>query len=75
LSLGVVTGSLWLDSRGESFFSGSLHETWTLIAWLIYFGLFMLRIVGRQGARQAAASALAGFAFLIFAVLGSGLAA
>jgi ABC-type transport system involved in cytochrome c biogenesis permease subunit len=75
LSLGVVTGSLWLDARGGSFFSGSLHETWTLIAWLIYFGLFMLRIVGRQGARQAAASALAGFAFLIFAVLGSGLAA
>jgi ABC-type uncharacterized transport system permease subunit len=75
LSLGVVTGSLWLDARGGSFFSGSLHETWTLIAWLIYFGLFILRIAGRQGARQAAASALAGFAFLVFAVLGSGLAA
>lgn len=75
LSLGVVTGSLWLDARGERFFSGSLHETWTLIAWLIYFGLFMLRIAGRQGARQAAASALAGFAFLVFAVLGSGLSA
>jgi len=75
LSLGVITGSLWLDSRGGPFLSGSLHETWTLIAWLIYLGLFILRFGGRQGARQAAASALAGFAFLVFAVLGSGLAA
>lgn len=75
LSLGVVTGSLWLDARAGNFFGGSLHETWTLIAWLIYFGLVMLRIAGRQGARQAAASALAGFAFLVLAVLGSGLAA
>jgi ABC-type uncharacterized transport system permease subunit len=75
LSLGVVTGSLWLDTRSGSFFGGSLHEIWTLIAWLIYSGLFVLRIVGRQGARQAAASALAGFAFLVFAVIGSGLAA
>lgn len=75
LSLGVVTGSLWLDSRAGSFFSGSLHETWTLLAWLIYLGLFALRFAKRQGAREAAASALAGFAFLILAVVGSGLMA
>ena len=29
--------------------------------------------LGRQGARQAAASALAGFAFLVFAVVGIGI--
>ena len=75
LSLGVVTGSLWLDSRSGLFWSGSLHEMWTLFAWLIYVGLFALRFAGRQGSRQAAASAVAGFAFLVFAVVGSGLAA
>jgi ABC-type uncharacterized transport system permease subunit len=75
LSLGVITGSLWLDARSGLFWSGSLHEMWTILAWLIYVGLFILRFVGGQGSRQAAASAVAGFAFLVFAVVGSGLAA
>jgi hypothetical protein len=43
-------------------------------AWAIYLGLVALRFGGRQGARQAAASALAGFAFLLFAVVGAGVA-
>jgi len=73
LSLGVVTGSLWLDARSGVFWSGTLHEMWTMIAWLIYVGLFALRFIGRQGSRQAAASSLAGFVFLILAVIGSGL--
>lgn len=73
LTLGVLTGSLWLDARAGQFFSGSLHEAWTLIAWMIYLGLVSLRFIGHQGARQAAASAVAGFAFLLFAVVGVGL--
>lgn len=73
LSLGVVTGSLWLEARAGKIWTGSLHETWTVIAWMIYLGLVSLRFGARQGARQAAASAVAGFAFLILAVLGSGL--
>lgn len=73
LSLGVLTGSLWLDSRTGEFFGGSLHEIWMMIAWMIYLGLVALRFAGGQGARQAAASAVAGFAFLLFAVLGAGL--
>jgi hypothetical protein len=44
-----------------------------VIAWLIYLGLVALRFAGRQGARQAAASAVAGFAFLVVAVVGVGL--
>ena len=71
LSLGVLNGALWLDAQMGSYFGGSLHETWMVIAWTIYLGLVALRFVGRQGARQAAASAVAGFAFLIFAVLGA----
>jgi ABC-type transport system involved in cytochrome c biogenesis permease subunit len=73
LTLGVLTGSLWLDARTGQLVSGSLHEAWTLIAWMIYLGLVTLRFVGGQGARQAAASAVAGFAFLLFAVVGVGL--
>jgi ABC-type transport system involved in cytochrome c biogenesis permease subunit len=73
LTLGVITGSLWLDSRTGSFWSGSLHEAWTVIAWMIYLGLVSLRFVGHQGSRQAAASAVASFAFLVVAVVGVGL--
>ena len=36
-------------------------------------GLVSLRFLGRQGARQSAASAVAGFAFLLFAVVGVGM--
>jgi len=73
LTLGVITGSLWLDARTGQAVSGSLHEAWTLIAWMIYLGLVSLRFLGHQGGRQAAASAVAGFAFLLFAVIGVGL--
>ncbi len=73
LSLGVVTGALWLDSRTGHWWSGNIHQTWMMIAWMIYLGLVGLRFAGRQGARQAAASALAGFAFLLFAVVGTGI--
>jgi hypothetical protein len=44
-----------------------------MVAWMIYLGLVSLRFIGHQGARQAAASAVAGFAFLVFAVVGVGL--
>ena len=73
LTLGVLTGLLWLEDQSGQLVSGSLHEAWTVVAWMIYLGLVLLRFAGRQGARQAAASAVAGFAFLLFAVVGVGL--
>jgi ABC-type transport system involved in cytochrome c biogenesis permease subunit len=73
LTLGVVTGSLWLHSQSGVLWSGSVHETWSVTAWIIYLGLSVLRFLGHQGARQAAASAVAGFAFLVFAVVGVGI--
>ena len=44
-----------------------------MLAWVLYAGLVASRFLGGQGARQAAASAVAGFAFLLFAVVGIGL--
>ena len=70
LTLGVVTGSLWLMAEHGVFWLGTSHETWTVIAWAIYAGLLAARFGGRQAGRQAAASALAGFMFLLFAVVG-----
>ena len=73
LTLGVLTGPPWLYSVSGEFWSGSEHEMWTMMAWGIYAGLTAARFVGGQGPRQAAASAVAGFAFLFFAVVGVGL--
>lgn len=75
LTLGVVTGSLWLQSVKGRLWQGSEHEIWTLVAWGIYAGLCAARFGGGQGSRQAAASAVAGFAFLLFAVVGVGMLA
>jgi len=72
LTLGVLTGMLWLHGTGRGVWTGSAHEAWTVIAWAIYGVLVGARFFAHQGARDAAASAVAGFAFLLFAVLGVG---
>jgi ABC-type uncharacterized transport system permease subunit len=73
LSLGVLTGMLWLREAQGTAWMGTTHEAWMVIAWAIYAGLVAVRFAGRQGARQAAASSLAGFAFLVVGVVGVGL--
>ena len=73
LTLGVVTGAVWVNQMHGEWISGGQHEAWSLVAWVIYAGLATARFAGRQGARQAAASAVAGFAFLLFAVVGVGI--
>ncbi len=72
LTLGLLTGMLWLQSTRGTFWFGTSHEVWTVVAWGIYAGLASARFVGHQGAKLAAASAVAGFFFLLFAVLGIG---
>ncbi len=75
LTLGVLTGMMWTDGVYGKVFTGSAHEAWNAIAWLIYGVLVAARFVASQSARDAAASAVAGFAFLLFAVVGVGILA
>jgi ABC-type transport system involved in cytochrome c biogenesis permease subunit len=70
LTLGVITGMIWLQTTKGVPWSGTAHETWTFVAWAVYAGLVVARFVTKQGSRQAAASAVGGFAFLLFAVVG-----
>jgi ABC-type uncharacterized transport system permease subunit len=70
LTLGVVTGALWLRESSGVFYSGSAHETFCLIAWAIYGVLATQRFAARLPARRCAVSALAGFALLGLALLG-----
>jgi ABC-type transport system involved in cytochrome c biogenesis permease subunit len=72
LTLGVITGMIWLQTTKGVPWSGTAHETWTFVAWAVYGGLVVARFVTKQGSRQAAASAVGGFAFLLFAVIGLG---
>jgi ABC-type transport system involved in cytochrome c biogenesis permease subunit len=73
LTLGMLTGMAWQQSAVGTLWTGGSHENWMALAWVIYAGLVATRFLGGQGARQAAASAVAGFAFLLFAVVGVGI--
>jgi ABC-type uncharacterized transport system permease subunit len=70
LTLGVISGMFWLQVTHGRPWTGTAHETWSLIAWAIYAVLVSARFIASQGSRQAAASAVGGFAFLFFAVIG-----
>lgn len=74
LTLGVLSGMLWLEGADGRPFSGSAHEIWTTLAWAIYAVLVIARFGVRQSARSAALSAVGGFVFLLFAVIGIGVA-
>ncbi len=70
LTLGVATGMLWVEVVKGTWWTGSTHETWTSIAWGVYAVLAAARFGASQGSRQAAVTAVGGFAFLFFAVIG-----
>jgi ABC-type transport system involved in cytochrome c biogenesis permease subunit len=72
LTLGVLTGVLWVRSASGELWPGTPHATWTLVAWAIYAVLTTSRFAARQGARESALSAALGFGFLLFAVIGVG---
>jgi ABC-type uncharacterized transport system permease subunit len=75
LTLGVVTGMMWVETVHGALWSGTEHQTFSVIAWAVYAVLVAMRFGSSQGARQAAASAVGGFALLFFAVIGVGILA
>lgn len=72
LSLGVVTGVLWVEAREGRLWPGGLHANATLAVWTLYAALMVARRAAKQGARQSALGATAGFALLLAAVIGIG---
>ena len=72
LSLGVLTGVLWVETREGRLWPGGLHANATLAVWLVYALLVGTRFGTRQGARRAAQGAAVGFALLLVAVVGIG---
>ena len=72
LTLGVLTGVLWVQIESGHPWTGSAHELWTALGWAIYAGLVAARFAGRQGSRSAAATSVGASLFLLFAVVGVG---
>lgn len=74
LTLGVITGVLWVETVSGKLWTATAHETWCSIAWAVYLVLVAVRFGSAgQGGRRAAVFAVGGFAFLFFAVIGVGL--
>lgn len=70
LTLGVLTGVLWVQETQGRWWPGTIHATSSLVAWAIYAALVLARRVLGQGAHQSAWNAVAGFGVLLFAVVG-----
>ena len=72
LTLGVITGAMWVHAAHGGALTGSSHEVGALVAWAVYGLLVLQRFAAHQGARRCAVSALAGFALLSAVVVGMG---
>jgi ABC-type transport system involved in cytochrome c biogenesis permease subunit len=73
LTLGVITGVFWVEQESGRIWTWTPHEVWSVIAWAVYAVVVAARFTTSQGARQAAATSIGGFLFLLFAVIGVGL--
>ena len=70
LTLGVVTGALWVHSMHGVPWTGSAHQVASLVYWALYGLLVALRFGVGQGARRCAANAIVGSVFAGVAVVG-----
>ena len=70
LTLGVLTGVMWVRAVQGRFWPGDPHAIATVVVWAIYAVLLATRFGSGQGARRSAVSAVAGFVALLFAVVG-----
>jgi ABC-type uncharacterized transport system permease subunit len=72
LTLGLVSGVVWVEATQRRLWPGGVHANATLAAWLLYAALMLARYGAHMGARQSALSSAAGFAVLLVAVVGVG---
>jgi ABC-type uncharacterized transport system permease subunit len=72
LSLGVLTGVLWVETREGRLWPGGLHANATLAVWVVYAVLAAARVGRQQSARGAALGAAVGFVLLLGVVVGIG---
>jgi len=70
LTLGVVTGSLWAQTAGWSYWSWDPKEIWSLVTWLVYAAYFHVRVVRGWRGKWANRLLLIGFAAVLITFFG-----
>ncbi len=68
LTLGVVTGFVWVNQQGLSPWTG--HTYWLLAAWTIYLLPIGLRVLRHEHGEKPARSCVLGFLVLAFSYIG-----
>lgn len=72
LTLGLLSGILWVWKAQSRLWAGGIHADAALLAWVVYAAVVVARFGARLGARQSAIGSAAGFAILLLAVIGVG---
>lgn len=70
LTLGVLTGVLWVAESEGRLWPGGLHANATLAAWVLYAAIAIARFGLHESARRAALQSALGFAVLLVSVVG-----
>jgi len=70
ITLGLLTGMIWLHTVEGRWWPGDRHANATLAAWGVYAAVVVARYGTRLGARQCAIGSAAGFFIMLLAVVG-----
>jgi cytochrome c-type biogenesis protein CcsB len=70
LTLGIVTGALWAQSFGDSYWNWNPKQTWSLITWLIYAAYLYVRIVSQWRGKWTNRLLIGGFICVIVTFFG-----
>jgi cytochrome c-type biogenesis protein CcsB len=66
----VIAGAIWADQAWGRYWGWDPKETWAFITWVVYAGYLHARATGGWRGRRAAYIQLAGFACLLFNLVG-----
>jgi ABC-type transport system involved in cytochrome c biogenesis permease subunit len=70
MTLVIITGAIWAEEAWGTWWSWDPKETWALVTWLIYALYLHFRRSRQWSGRAAAWVSLAGFAAVIFTLVG-----
>lgn len=70
---GLVVGAIWVQKPPGVYFYQDAKVIWSLLLWLIYTGLLVMRWYFRQGGRRFAWGAVGTFAFVMLTFWGTNL--
>jgi cytochrome c-type biogenesis protein CcsB len=69
-TFGVIAGAIWADHAWGRYWGWDPKETWSFITWVVYAGFLHARATAGWRGRRAAWIHLAGFACLMFNLIG-----